>query len=155
VLRDDPVYQNDSEGFRFLAPQGWTQSTRSNVPPGKQETEYPLVAYRQIAGASGASFRVSLIDLPSSADLAPHLAGPSYGVEQWTQAAPPEKIAVGSASGVRYHFKGRAGKQDLVKEVVAVRRGERVYLFTALYAPRDTEVRDQLRRVVESIIWKK
>jgi hypothetical protein len=154
ALRDDPVYQSDSEGFRFLAPQGWTQSTRAEVPPGKVTTEFPLVQYRPLKGPAGASFRVSLIDMSRSADLAAHLAGPSYGVTTWRQTGPPEEIAVGSASAVRHSFTGRAGKQDVVKEVVCVRRGERVYLFTALYPAKDTEVRDQLRRVVESIIWK-
>jgi hypothetical protein len=155
VLRDDPVYQNDREGFRFLAPEGWTVSARSEVPPGKAETEHFLVDYRGRTGARGAAFRVSLADLPASTDLAAYLAGRSFGVAEWKQTAPPEEVAVGSATGVRYHFSGRSGKEEMAREVVAVRRGERVYFFTALYGPKDTAVRDELRRVVESVIWKK
>ncbi len=62
LLRDDPVYQNDREGFRFLAPEGWTQSSRSEVPPGKITKELSLVDYRRKTG-KGASFLVTLADL--------------------------------------------------------------------------------------------
>jgi hypothetical protein len=155
VLRDDPVYQDDREGFRFLAPTGWSQSTRAEIPPGKHETEVPLVAYRRRAGPAAATFRVSLIDLPTSADLLAHLSAPSYGVDVWKKTAPPEEVKVGSASGVRYVLRGKSGKEEVEKEVVCVRRGERVYFFTSMYLPADTDIRDQLRRVNEDIIWKK
>jgi hypothetical protein len=154
VLRDDPVYQNDQEGFRFLAPEGWNQSTRADMPRGKWKTEIPLVAYRRRAGPALASFRVSLIDLPTSADLAAHVSAPSYGVDKWTQTGPPEDVTMGSVGGVRYILRGRSGKEDVMKEVVCVRRGERVYFFTSMFPPGNTELRDQLRKVVEGVIWK-
>jgi hypothetical protein len=154
ALSYDPVYQNDREGFRFLAPEGWRQNTRGEVPPGKAEKERTLVDYRRAAGPSGASLRVSLADLPESTDLEKYLAGPSYGADKWRPTGRPEETPVGSASGTRYAFSGRVGKEEVAKEVVAVRRGGRVYFFTALYAPKDVEVRDQLRRVVSSVVWK-
>src|SRR5689334_14831576 len=82
ALRDDPVYQNDREGFRFLAPEGWTQSARTEVPPGKVKTETPLVDYRRTKGEGRAALRVSLADLPESTDLESYLSGPSYGVKK-------------------------------------------------------------------------
>jgi hypothetical protein len=154
VLSDDPVFQDDREGFRFLAPTGWTQTTRAEIPGGKRETETPLVAYRRKTGSAVASFRVSLIDLPSSAELSALVEGPSYGVEKWSQTGTPGDITVGKAAGIRYTLSGQSGKDELIKEVVCVHRGERVYLFTAIYTPTDCDSRDQLRRVVESIIWK-
>ncbi len=155
VLSDDPVYQNNKEGFRFLAPTGWTQSARADVPPGKREKETPIVAYTRDSGTYPASFRVSVIDLPEKTDMAEFLARRSYGVEHWTQIGAPEDIKVGSVTGVRYTFRGRLSrKEEQVKEVVCLRRGERVYLFTAVYTPGDSEAKEQLRRVVESLIWK-
>ncbi len=155
VLNDDPVYQNNQEGIRFLKPTGWIQTAQANVPPGKRENETPIVAYSRDSGTFPASFRVSVIDLPETADLAEFLARRSYGVEHWSQTGTPEDIKVGSVTGVRYTFRGRPSKrEELVKEVVCLRRGERVYLFTAVYTPGDSEAQDQLRRVVESIIWK-
>jgi hypothetical protein len=154
VLSDDPVYQNDREGFRFLAPKGWSQSTRAEVPSGKLDTETPLVAYLPETDSASASFRVSLIDLPASADLGQHVARPSYGVDHWSQTGAPEEVAVGSTTGVRYTLRGHTQKEELIKEVVCLRRGERVYFFTAMYTSTDIEARDELRRVIKSIIWK-
>jgi hypothetical protein len=155
MLTDDPVFQNNKEGFRFLAPTGWMQTARAEVPPGRRERETPIVAYSRDTGKFTASFRVSVIDLPETADMAKFLAKRSYGVENWTPTGAPEDVKVGSVTGVRYTFRGRPGKnEELVKEVVCLRRGERVYLFTAVYTPGDSEAQDQLRHVVESIIWK-
>jgi hypothetical protein len=154
VLSDDPVYQNDREGFRFLVPDGWSQSTRSDVPRGKQTIETPLVAYTRRDVATFNSFRVSLMDLPTTADLAAHVSAPSYGVDRWSPTAPPEDVTMGKVSGVRYTLRGRSGREDVIKEVVCVRRGERVYFFTSMYTPGDTDSRNQLRKLIESIIWK-
>jgi hypothetical protein len=155
VLSDDPVYQNNKEGFRFLAPTGWMQTARAEVPPGRREKETPIVAYSRDSGKFSASFRVSVIDLPETTDMAEFLAKRSYGVEHWTQTGAPEDVKVGSVTGVRYTFRGRLNRtEEQVKEVVCLRRGERVYLFTAMYTPGDREAQDQLRRVVENIIWK-
>ncbi|MGL4552045.1 MAG: hypothetical protein ACRC33_12770 [Gemmataceae bacterium] len=155
ALRDDPVYQNEREGFRFLAPEGWRQRVRGEVQAGKVERERPLVEYRPTAASDGtAMLRVSLIDLAPSADVAAVVSAPSHSVEKWEPAGPPEEAAVGGAAGTRYAYTGRAGKGRLAKEVIAVRRGGRVYFFTALFDPKDADAREQLRRVVGSVIWK-
>jgi hypothetical protein len=154
VLSNDPVYQDDREGLRFLAPEGWTQSGKANLPHGKSAKERTLVDYRRASGTRGASFRVTLADLDPSTDLADFLAGLSYGVQKWHLTAPPETVPVGNASGLRYKFSSGPGKAELIKDVIAVRRGDRVYFFTALYGPADTEVQGELGRVVSSVIWK-
>ncbi|MFO0841896.1 MAG: hypothetical protein U0797_05775 [Gemmataceae bacterium] len=155
ALTNDPVFVSEQEGFRFLAPDDWSQGVRGDIPPGKADKERPLVEFSRMSGGPPASLRVSLADLPPSTDLAAYLAGPSFSAERWAPTEAAVDAPVGSASGVRYAFKARVGKGEMVKEVVAVRRGERVYFFTALYTPKDTEVREQLRRVVGSVVWKK
>ncbi len=155
ALGDDAVFQSNREGIRFLAPDGWTQTVRGEPPPGKVEKERPLVEYARTSGGPPASLRVSLADLPESTDLPSHLSGPSYSAKKWDTAGPAESTVVGSASGTRYTLTGRVGATETIKEVVVVRRGERVYFFTALYAPKDTEAREKLRQVVGSVIWKK
>ena len=42
----------------------------------------------------------------------------------------------------------------MTKETVAFRRGGRVYFFHGLFGPTDAKARDQVRRAVESTIWK-
>ncbi len=148
ALENAPVYHNAREGFRFLVPEGWTQQSRAEFPPGPAEKERLLVAYR-FAGSSVALFEVTLIDLAESADLAAYLGRPSFGASDWKPASPPADVACGGRTGRRLVF----ASGHLNREVVAVRRGERVYLFTGLVAAEDGRARQELRRAVASILW--
>ena len=153
VLRNEAVYQNAQEGFRFLPPEGWAMHTRTNLPPGPLDKEHVLVAYRKIQpGASRpAAFEVSCADLPESADLTAHL---SAGKGKWRAVKPPEPVSAGNAQGVRITLTGRAGNEPVQKEVVAVRRGGRVYFFALIAAPNDTAAREPARQAVGSLLWK-
>jgi hypothetical protein len=158
VLRNDPVYQNDSEGFRFLVPEGWIQSSRSNLPPGKVDRERPLVDYNSTGGPGIAAFRVSVIDLPEydSADMvAKLLATPSFGVKEWRKTGALEHATVGGLPGIRYLFRGVQGKEHVDREVVSVHRDGRFYFFAALYPAKGSQMPEQFHRLLDSVIWKK
>jgi hypothetical protein len=155
ALIDEPVYHNAREGFRFLVPEGWTVHSRGEAPPGRADKERLLVNYQRYGADKPAQFEVTLIDFPSTSDLAAHLAEPSYGAEKWRPKGAAETLPLKGIDATRYLFTARVGKEETTKEVVAVRRGERVYFFTALYATGDTSARDQMRRVVESTIWER
>src|SRR5262245_64118678 len=64
ALLDEPVYQNEREGFRFLVPEGWKQYARSEAPPGKGERERLLVLYRRLTPGPEATLEVTRADLP-------------------------------------------------------------------------------------------
>jgi len=155
VLRNEPVYENATEGFRFLTPDGWRQHAKVNVPRGKLEKERLLVQYVRLTGEKGASLDVSMADLPATTDPAHYLAGPSGGVKSWRAKSPVESVQVGDVPAERFLFIGRMDKEEAVKEVVAIRRGERIYFFTAYFAPGDTKAQQQVRRTVESTLWKR
>ena len=154
VLRNEPVYENDQEGFRFLTPEGWRIHAKVDVPPGKLEKERLLAQYVRVFPERGASLDVSMADLPATTDLAQYLAGPSGGVKSWRPKGPVESVQVGGVPAERFLFAGRMDNQEAVKEVVAIRRGARVYFFTAYFAPGDTKAQQQVRRTVESTLWK-
>lgn len=154
VLRNEPVYENDVEGFRFLAPEGWQQHAKVNAPPGKLEQERLLVQYVRLSSEKGAALDVSMADLPATTDRAVYLARPSGGVKSWRLKPPVESLHVNGAAAERFTFTGLVAKVDTTKEVVAFRRGERVYFFTAYFATGDDKAREQVRRVVESTLWK-
>src|SRR5438552_5185099 len=116
VLRNEPVYENDTEGFRFLTPEGWRQHAKVNVPPGKLEKERLLVQYVGLSSEKGASLDVSMADLPATTDLTAYLAGPSGGLKAWRLKPPVEQIRVGGVSAQRFTFVGRIGKEDTTKE---------------------------------------
>lgn len=154
ALRNDPVFEDSREGIRFLAPDSWVQKVRGSVPPGAATQERALVEYQRAGGTQGASFRLSLIDLPESENLSAYLARPSFSVENWKPLVKPEEVPIGSAKGQRFLFGGRLGRTEMVKEVVAVRRGNRTYFFTSLYEPRDPQARDEIRGILQSVVWK-
>jgi hypothetical protein len=145
---------NDREGFRFVVPEGWHQAARSEPPPGKLDQERVLVQYRQLDPEHPATFEVSAADLPAATDLAAYLAGPGYGAREWRLRGVPENLEVGGVPGTRYDFAARVDKDDLAREVVAFRRGERVYFFTAVFLAKDGTAREQFRRSVDRILWK-
>jgi hypothetical protein len=154
ALQDDPVYQNDQEGFRFLAPPDWTQHAKAAVPSGPVTKERMLVQYKRLRGGKGALLEISLVDLPTSTDLQKYLAGPAFGANHWLLAAPVEKLEVDSVAADRLIFQARVEKAEMTKEVVAFRRGERVYFFTGIFAAGDKTAREQVRRAVGSTVWK-
>jgi hypothetical protein len=154
AILDELVYQNDREGLRFLAPQGWTQHTRAELPAGKLEQERLLVAYRQQEPDSPADLEIAAMDFPESKDLTAYLAAASHGVKQWRLAGKPETVQINGVTGVRTILTGQQGSMNITKEVVSFRRGERVFLFTGFYAPSDSKARDAVRQAVGSVMWK-
>lgn len=154
ALKDEPVYQNDREGVRFLVPDGWTQFAKGDIPPGKLDKERRLVEYKRKTFGKGAGLIVTVVDLEPTADLAAYLAGPAFGAEKWQLKGKPEAIEINRVAAQRFTFVSRIQKEEMVREVVAFRRGERVYLFTGLFASDDARARDQVRRAVGSTVWK-
>ena len=153
ALQSGPLYQNERAGFRFLAPEGWVQRARADLPAGPFEKEELLVAYARVTDRP-ASLEVSLADLPETADLRKFLtAAPSGGVK-WQAKAAPEAVVVNGVPATRFTLTGGAGKAATVKEVVAFRRGGRVYFFAGIFAAGDTATRDEVRRSAQTIVWK-
>jgi hypothetical protein len=154
ALEDNPVYLSDSGGFRFVVPEGWHQYARSELPPGKLDKERLLVQYRRLGAEQQATLEVSAADLPASANLAEYLGGPNYGAKEWRLRGKPEAVTVAGVPGTRHDYTAHVGKEDLAREVVAFRRGERVTFFTVVYAPKDVSAQEQFRRAVDRILWK-
>lgn len=153
VLRDEPVFKSDSVGLEFLAPEGWIVKTRADVPSGPLAKEWRLVRYDRVTGTGGAAFEVTVAELPETTDLGTHIAKASFGVKEWKPTGKVEKRDIGGIPSTRYTVTGQAGAQALTKEVFVVRRGERVFFFTALYGAGDAKTRDQIRRAVDSTRW--
>ena len=155
ALLDEPVYQNDREGFRFLVPDGWIMAAREETPPGRVDKERLLVQYRRSSAEREAILEVSLVDLPESTDLAVYLCGPSFSASRWKPSGPTQSLEINRAAGTRWRFTARVHGSELVKEVTAFRREGRVYFFTVLFAPTDTTAPEQVRRAIGRIVWTK
>lgn len=153
-LVDSPVYQSKSEGFRFRVPDGWTQTASSSLPPGEFEGENFLVRYLVQSPAGGSTLQVlCLTDRDGTVDLAEHNSIPSFGVENWTIEGQAESIEVGDVPARRMQYQGTLGGKTIHKEVLCIRRGERVYSFVGLYFDGDEKAKLAIRRALDSLIW--
>ena len=153
ALSDAPIYNNRQEGFRFLVPDGWTQSATAALPTGKLESEVLLVQYRMKTAQQGATLDVLVFDEDQPSDLKEYHQLPSQAVDDWTLTQPEEDLTVNGVKAQRLIYSGNLGEQRMIKEVVAFRRGQRVYSFIGLFWNNDAKAREQLRRAVDSIIW--
>jgi hypothetical protein len=153
ALQDGPIYSNPQEGFHFVVPDGWKMRSRAEVAPGKLTREHLLVEYKRNLPPRQATLQVSMHDLPPEEDLAAWLDQREPAPQVWKRADPPEMFQLAGLSAVRVVFAGQPGREPELKEVTAVRRGERVYVFSALFAAADARSRQQVRRAVESLSW--
>lgn len=154
-LEGGPAYQNSREGFRFLAPSDWSIQAKADVPAGKLDREHMLVQYIRPGSDKPATLEVSVADLPATTDLAQFLKRPAFGSDEWRLSAAMDEFEVGGLPAVRFEFTAPVGDEEMTREVVAFRRGERTYFFTGLFPTSDAEARTQIRRAVQSAVWKK
>ena len=154
ALTDDPVFESD-EGFRFLKPEGWMIAARAAVPPGRLEKECLLVQYRRSDTGQGATLEVTAVDLPEDSSLSKYLTSPSFTVGEWKPTGSPEPLEVSGRTGQRFRFTGQGNPGRIDREVIAFRQGQRTYLFTLVYSPKDSSAPEQFRRAVRSIVWTK
>lgn len=152
ALEDGPVFYDRQEGFRFLVPDGWKQSVHAVLPPGRLEDERMIVEYH--LPAAQASFAVTCADIDPSVKLDEYVATHVPGSAHWTLTKPGQACQVGDVPAVRMTLSGHLGNREkYTREVVAFRRGERVYFFTGIYAASDKETAEQVRAADDSVIW--
>jgi hypothetical protein len=153
-LTGEAVYENDAAGFRFLTPAGWPVTSRATPPPGPLPRPVVLVSYEQPGGEKPAELAVLVADLPPDADLQKFLIDYRVGAEAWGQRSPPQAVTVNGVAAMHYSLTRRQGKDEMLREVTAFRRGGRVYFFLATFAASDESARATVRSSVESVAWK-
>src|SRR5262245_24415035 len=73
-LVNDTVYQNDKIGLRFLAPEGWSVSSRAELPAQALPKPIILIAYQFNKGGTHSELEVLAADLSENAELEKFLA---------------------------------------------------------------------------------
>jgi hypothetical protein len=153
ALEDGPVYNDRREGFRFFVPEGWKQRARGTVPSGKIAGERMLVEYKCLTPATSAGLMVSVADVPESTSLSDYIAKNNLTREDWRLAAPAEDFTINGVPAARITYLQGAGKDQSVREIVAFRRGERVYFFKGFYASADAKSRKAVKATIETVVW--
>jgi hypothetical protein len=163
-----PVYEN-RQRFRFVPPPGWVERARDDAMPARaghrqqnlplpplgvpgHQSECFLVRYDRISTAHHAWLRVTVADLPSSTPLKACLSTclPDRG---WKRESEEDGLEVSGLPAARIAFVGRCYDQDYLCETFAVRKGEKVYLFSAAFPASDDTAREQLRHAVLQSSW--
>lgn len=155
ALETGPVYENAKEGVQFVVPEGWVQFARSDTPPGKLTHPVMLVNYQIPNPGRQTELELNVVDLPADADVAAYFTEHAFGSSRWDPKGPPQSLQVGGAQAARYRYARRDGKTEFVREVVAVRRGERVFLFIYAAPAGDDTSPDQWRQLLASVRWTK
>ncbi len=152
LLRDEAVYHNRSEGFRFMVPEGWKVQAKSNIPPDKFGIERMLVEYTR-ASYVRATLQLSAVDLDPSANVAEYLEKHNIHKREYRTIEIEKGVTIGGATTDRYTFPNSG--QGFAKEVLPIRKGNRVFLFTGLFLKEDRQGRDSFRQAVASLVWDK
>ncbi|MCA9054515.1 MAG: hypothetical protein KDA75_11800 [Planctomycetaceae bacterium] len=153
VLRNSPVYQSETEGFRFRVPDGWSQTANSTLPSGEVPRDVFLARYSLETSEGGASLQVlGRNDVPS-AQLVEHLSQPAFGVEKWELLEPPIPITVDSVPAERLVLQGLLQGKPMIKHATCFHRNARLYTFVGMYSKTDQNARQQIERAVDSLLW--
>jgi hypothetical protein len=153
-LSDEPIYENVREGLRFNVPKGWLQQMKTDLPPGPVPKERTLVLYR-VFEPSPANFEVSVRDIEKDEEIAPFLARKEMAGAKWTPRSentpwPVPEWAVGS-----YRLQAKVKEILTYRDVLAARRGSRIYFFNVIYWPKHPARRDEGREAMKSVKWLK
>jgi hypothetical protein len=149
--RPQPSYRNEEYGFRFTPPAGWSE----RLPKERDEAaraEHIVVQYKRLLAGRPAWLRVTVTGWPASAALEDCLRDRAAGTA-WQREGSLEALVVSGEPAVRAAYSGRWNRLDLTCETVAVRRGERVFLFTSCFPAGEADARDQVRRSIASAAW--
>jgi hypothetical protein len=156
LRQGEAVYQNPQEGFHFRTPPGWREHTRSEGPAGPVPAERTLVKYKHVgAGKNPAFLRVSMVDVPAARGLTEVLGeqAQSRDRREWPEASAPRDEQLNGLPAARVVLTGYAGREKMVRETVAVRRGGRVFFFTGTFPAADAAARAQAAEAVQSVVW--
>src|SRR5258707_347216 len=93
-LTNDAVYQNEKIGLRFLTPEGWLVSLRSELPPGPLTRPGGLVAYQTPRGERPGEMQLLAAELGADGDFAAFVIGPRVSPDKWTPKPPPTTVTV-------------------------------------------------------------
>lgn len=163
-----PTYE-DAQGFRMMPPPGWVERARDDVLPGRsgqrpQNLPLPplggsgnaperfLVRYDRVSTGQHAWLRVTVCDVPSSTSLKTCLSSRFPG-QGWRRESEEENLEVSGLPAARIAFRGRFYDQDYLCETFAVRKTEKVYLFSAAFPASDNAAREEVRQAIQGASW--
>ena len=97
--------------------------------------------------------RDSAVDLEPSANIGEYLEAHNLHKREYRTMEIEKGVAIGAAATDRFSFSNSG--QGFAKEVLPIRRGNRVFLFTGFFLKDDYQGRESFRQAVASLVWDK
>jgi hypothetical protein len=153
LRQHESEYVNEREGVRFTKPEGWLEQGRSDLPPGPVAVERLLIKYKrpEKQDRDSAFIKLTLIDVPSDQTPEDFLNKRKPPEPNWLRKSSLEPVRLGALGGWRLIYGGLWDDGPYRADVVAFRKGVRVFVFTAFYPENDEAGQGQLRRAMESL----
>jgi hypothetical protein len=159
LVQGEKVFFEQQEGFHLEPPAGWSMHSRGSYPPGWIDQERTLVKYKRLGSPAPAKFRVTMKDLPDSTSVLAYLKDRPPGPEQWKLTSAEEAVNINGQVATRATYTGVWEEDDaedqVIKEVVAFQRGNRVYFFTGIFPQAERKTNEVVRKAVASVVWDK
>jgi hypothetical protein len=150
AIIEEPIYNNVQEGFRFYPPDGWRCHGRGEFPPIDLKKERLLVEYKRL-GTKPATLIVSAVDLPEGRTVSEYLKSRLLKSDKF-QLIDVEQLNLNSRTAERHTYLRRMNQEEITREVVAIRRKQRTYFFTGVFASRDKQGKEEIRNAIGSLI---
>ena len=152
ALTDDLVYEN-SAGMRFVVPERWSVTAKSNIPDAIPSHPTRLVAYHSPTSLD-ATLDVYVANIPAQTSLNDYLTANPISPRRWTPEGSPESLTINGKSATRTSYSAKSSKnKPLRREIVLFDRDGLCYFFLLEYGSDDTKTREQARRAIESTVW--
>ena len=153
LVSDGREFRDDDEHFRFMPPENWSMQLRSVADPENEKADRPLVKYKNLVTDTITSWMtVKVVKEPVDVPLEKCLAKRSPGAD-WRQVGKVEELDLHGRPAARIAWKGKFDGHDFIRETVAARRGERLYLVSGVYYATDNASRDLIRKAVSTCQW--
>lgn len=153
LVNDEPDFRDADEHFRFVPPEKWSMQERSVAAPHFEKDDRTLVKFKNlVTGTTTSWMTVKVVKEPMDVPLAKCLTKRAPGGD-FRQVGVIEDIDLKGRPAARIAWKGKFDGHDFIRETVAARRGDRVYLISGVYYATDMASRKLIRESASTCEW--
>jgi hypothetical protein len=157
LAQDEKGFLDEQVGLRFTPPGDWAMQARSTEAP-THLAERRLVKYKRVSSSLPVAWlRVWVKDVADEMMPAETLRNHKPPEPDWKPHGEVEKdLRIGGAPAARRMFGGPfdvdgRGNKDFLGEIVAVKRGGRIFEFSAAYLVGDEQAQREIRLTMASV----
>ncbi|MCS7044978.1 MAG: hypothetical protein NZO58_01350 [Gemmataceae bacterium] len=146
-------YKADDVGLRFTPPPKWSMQLTSNEDPEHPLKERIVVKFKRIvAKAPAAWLRVTIVTTDNADEpIAETVKNRSPG-KGWKSVGPPENLTISGLPAAKMTYHGDYSGARSIRELIGVRRGNRVFYFMITYQVADRAAQEEARQALQTVL---